>query len=46
LPRSRASTIRRAARRMSSGEATEVPPNFITTVSGIAVRGYGERQTG
>ncbi len=36
LPPSRASTIRRAARLRSSGVATEVPPNFITTVSGIA----------
>ncbi len=33
LPRSRAATIRRAARLMSSASATEVPPNFITTRS-------------
>ena len=33
-PPSRAATIRRAARRMSSASATEVPPNFITTISG------------
>ncbi len=35
LPPSRAATIRRAARLMSSASATDVPPNFITTVSGI-----------
>jgi hypothetical protein len=34
LPSSRAATIRAAARFRSSGLATEVPPNFITTVSG------------
>ena len=32
-PPRRAATIRPAARRMSSGSATEVPPNFITTIS-------------
>ena len=32
LPASRAATIRRAARLISSGPATEVPPNFITTI--------------
>ena len=32
LPSSRAATIRRAARLMRSASATEVPPNFITTV--------------
>ena len=32
-PPSRAATIRLAARRMSSAPATEVPPNFMTTVS-------------
>src|ERR1700742_872639 len=31
---SRAATIRLAARLISSGPATEVPPNFITTISG------------
>ena len=31
-PCSRAATIRRAARLMRSASATEVPPNFITTV--------------
>ena len=35
LPRSRAATIRPAARRMSSAAATEVPPNFITTMSRV-----------
>ncbi len=34
-PLSRAATIRAAARFRSTGSATEVPPNFITTVSGI-----------
>ena len=33
LPRLRSATIRPAARFRSSGPATEVPPNFITTVS-------------
>ena len=32
-PASRALTIRRAARLISSAPATEVPPNFITTMS-------------
>jgi hypothetical protein len=32
-PPSLAFTIRRAARWMRSASATEVPPNFITTVS-------------
>ena len=36
LPSSRAATIRCAARLMSSAPATEVPPNFITTVSPVA----------
>ena len=36
LPCSRAATIRRAARLMSSAPATEVPPNFITTISPVA----------
>jgi hypothetical protein len=36
LPSARAATIRRAARLMSSAPATEVPPNFITTVSPVA----------
>ena len=34
-PRSRFSTMRRAARLMRSASATEVPPNFITTTSGM-----------
>ena len=34
LPASRWATIRRAARLIRSASATEVPPNFITTVSG------------
>ncbi len=34
-PRSRFSTIRLAARLMRSASATEVPPNFITTTSGM-----------
>jgi hypothetical protein len=29
------STIRRAARLMRSASATEVPPNFMTTIPGI-----------
>src|SRR6266540_6697133 len=33
VPASLALTMRRAARLMRSGSATEVPPNFITTVS-------------
>ena len=33
LPASRALTIRPAARLISSAPATDVPPNFITTVS-------------
>ncbi len=36
LPPSRAATIRRAARLISSAPATEVPPNFITTMSAPA----------
>ena len=36
LPASRAATIRRAARLISSAPATEVPPNFITTMSDLA----------
>ncbi len=35
LPASRAATIRVAARFKSSGPATDVPPNFMTTVSDI-----------
>ena len=34
LPASRFSTIRRAARLIRSASATDVPPNFMTTVSG------------
>jgi hypothetical protein len=33
LPASRAATIRPAARLICSAPATEVPPNFITTMS-------------
>ena len=33
-PSSRAATIRRAARLIRSASATEVPPNFMTTVPG------------
>ena len=40
-PSSRAATIRRAARLMRSASATEVPPNFITTVSASAGAGSG-----
>ena len=36
LPASRAATIRRAARLICSAPATEVPPNFITTMSDFA----------
>ena len=36
LPESRWATIRRAAFLIRSASATEVPPNFITTVSRIA----------
>ena len=36
LPASRAATIRPAARLISSAPATEVPPNFITTMSDLA----------
>ncbi len=39
LPCSRAATIRRAARFKRSASATDVPPNFITTVPDIAVLG-------
>jgi hypothetical protein len=39
LPPSRAATIRRAARLMSSALATEVPPNFIATISGVLAIG-------
>ena len=38
LPASRLPTIRRAARLIRSASATEVPPNFITMVSGIGGR--------
>ena len=34
LPASRFSTIRRAARLIRPASATDVPPNFITMVSG------------
>ena len=36
MPRSRASTRRRATWRIFSGSATDEPPNFMTTVSGVA----------
>src|SRR6185436_10357135 len=39
LPCSRAATIRRAARLMRSASATDVPPNFITTVPDMAAQG-------
>ena len=50
-PCSRADTIRRAARLMRSASATDVPPNFITTVpdtlvqsrSPVGVRSRGAR---
>src|SRR5215213_2333364 len=42
-PLSRAATIRAAARLMSSAPATEVPPNFMTTVSeGMACLRIGD----
>ena len=40
-PSSRARTMRAAARLMRSASATEVPPNFITTVPGIGGRILG-----
>ena len=40
LPASRAATIRRAARLISSAPATEVPPNFITTMSDSGPRSW------
>ena len=40
LPDSRWATIRRAACLIRSASATEVPPNFITTVSGTSAEGY------
>ena len=39
LPVSRCPTIRRAARLIRSASATEVPPNFMTIVSGIPDKG-------
>ena len=46
-PCSRAATIRRAARLMRSASATEVPPNFITTVpdtlGSLGAVGYAAR---
>ena len=43
-PFSRAATMRRAARLRRSASATEVPPNFITTVPGSgSVEGAGRR---
>ena len=38
-PASRSTAMRRAARLMRSASATDVPPNFITTVSGMATKG-------
>ena len=38
-PASRWATIRRAARLIRSASATDVPPNFMTTVSGMARKG-------
>ncbi len=35
LPCSRAATMRAAARLICSAPATEVPPNFITTISAL-----------
>src|SRR5205807_4927792 len=40
-PRSRWATIRPAARLSRSASATDVPPNFITTVPGMAKKGTG-----
>src|SRR3954464_14195365 len=37
LPSSFAFAMRRAAREMRSASPTEVPPNFMTTVSGMTV---------
>ena len=39
LPCSRRATMRRAARLRRSALATEVPPNFITSVSATAIKG-------
>ena len=41
LSRSRCATIRRAARLIRSASATEVPPNFMTTVPDMAQEEYG-----
>ena len=38
LPASRWATIRRAARLIRSASATDVPPNFMTTVAGTATK--------
>src|SRR5438132_3780304 len=41
LPPSRAAAIRRATPRIFSGSATDVPPNFITTVPALAAGAAG-----
>ena len=41
LPDSRWATIRRAAALIRSASATDVPPNFITTVSGTVGKANG-----
>jgi hypothetical protein len=41
VPFSRVSTIRPAARLSRSASATDVPPNFMTTVPGMAAEGSG-----
>src|SRR4051812_14411006 len=44
-PCSRAATIRRAARLMRSASATDVPPNFMTTVPDTSVGVYERTST-
>ena len=44
MPRSRASTSRRATCRIFSGSATDEPPNFMTTVSGVGLGGRVHRR--
>ena len=43
FPCSRAATIRSAARLISAAPATEVPPNFITTMSDVPVAAIAEQ---
>ena len=43
-PASRLPTMRRAARLSRSASATEVPPNFITTVSATRTKSTGVRR--